>query len=138
MRTLVLVLAVVAVGCRRHAVSVVVPNTPEGLACERQCLGIFHACQGGRGSNAKVCRKEYDGCLETCPGAMFSDGRRARGSMTQPNGTPALAPVPPPLVFEPLPMPVADGGVPKCVASESPEWAGASAVRKKELLDACR
>lgn len=27
---------------------------------------------------------------------------------------------------------------PKCVASENPEWAGASAARKKELLEACK
>ena len=137
MRMFVLVLVVVAVGgCSRRA-TVVIPNTPEGLACERECMSVFQACKGGRRANQRNCLVQQQRCLETCPGAMFSDGTAARGSLTQPNGTPAIAPTAPPVVFEPLP--VADAGVtPKCVASESPEWAGASATRKKELLDACR
>lgn len=49
--------------------SIDVPNTPEGLACQRECLLVFHACHGGSALNIDACRPEQLRCLRTCPGA---------------------------------------------------------------------
>ena len=141
MRTLVVV-GVVAVlvgvsGCRKRVV--VVPNTTEGLKCERECLQIFHACQAGNGRNARVCREESESCRETCPGAMFSDGRPARGGiasgLTAPVPAPANAEVPAPTAPSEVAAPPAPK---KCIASELPEWQSASAAEKKALLERCK
>ncbi len=143
MRTLwmvvvVMLLAVSAVGCRKR-VTVIVPNTPDGLKCERECMQVFHACQAGNGKNAKVCREEGETCRQTCPGAMFSDGRPARGAIAS-----GVSSVPPPANEEakavqedsaPRTEPVRR---PSCVASELPEWQGADAATKKKLMEQCR
>lgn len=134
----VVVLAVGAVGCRKRVVTVtvVIPNTPEGLKCERECTQIFHSCQGGNGKNAKVCREEAESCRETCPGAMFSDGRPARGAIAA--GLPGSVPAPA-NAEEPAPASAPDvPSAPRCVASQLPEWQGADAATKKRLMEQCR
>lgn len=139
MRTLVVVVVMVLVGlsgCRKRVV--VVPNTTEGLKCERECLQVFHSCQAGIGRNARVCREESESCRETCPGAMFSDGRPARGAIA----SGYVAPVPVEVQAPPSAAPATADAPPaspkKCIASELPEWQGASAAEKKSLLERCR
>lgn len=76
MRKLVLVvgLVVAGAGCRTTMglPRVEVPNTPEGLACQRECLLIFHSCQAG-GRRDYMCRIEQLRALRTCPGATQDD-----------------------------------------------------------------
>jgi hypothetical protein len=82
MRLLAVILAALAIGCgpRQH---LVVPPTPEGFACLRQCEQIYWACvptctidfprdaiaqgfcEGWRCSGAR------DNCATTCPGAYW-------------------------------------------------------------------
>lgn len=121
MRALVLVVAVVgSLGCARKVI--IVPSTPEGVACRRECMALFNECQNGKRKNRKACEaRERECLLTTCPGAYVE------GSQTASPVAPA-APVAAPAESKP----------PKCVASENPEWAGASAQRKKELLAECR
>lgn len=126
-------LLVVLGGCGRKRV-VVVPNTPDGLACQRECMTVFYTCQGGRGRNAKVCAAGQQECLATCPGAIYSDGTPAVGYGAAPAPTLVSTPAP----VEPAPVAPAAPSTAKCVASELPEWAGASAARKKELMAECR
>lgn len=70
---MVLLAAALAVGgssCRKRVRYVVmVPNTPEGSECRRQCMVVYEACVGGRGRNERVCRPREQACLQTCPGA---------------------------------------------------------------------
>lgn len=71
MRTLwmvvVVVLAVGAVGCGHKRVRVA--NTPEGNACNRECMQLFNDCQDGKRRNRKACEARENDCLRTCPGA---------------------------------------------------------------------
>lgn len=71
MRTLVaVVVGLMTIGCgatkRIELPRVEVPNSPEGLACQRECLLVFHACHS---SVVDFCRLEQLLCLRTCPGA---------------------------------------------------------------------
>lgn len=132
MRTLVMVMvgAVVVLGgagCRKRVPKIFVPQTEAGLKCERECMLIFHACQGGRGQNAKVCAGEGDRCMRTCPGATYEDGTPVIATAP----VSSFAPEPPPA---PLPVPAGQS----CVASQLPEWRTASAAEKKALLAKCR
>ena len=119
---LLAVMVVLGVGCGSRRV--VVAKTPEGAACQRQCTQFFNDCYQGKRKNRKFCTQRERECLLGCPGGHEFDELYDSGNRAPVESSPAeVAPV--------------DGGV-SCVASESPEWAGASAVRKKELLDACR
>jgi hypothetical protein len=64
------IILLVLCGCANHYV--VVPPTPEGNACVRQCMGVH--------SNA------YVACLQTCPGAQYftSDNPNWREECTHP------------------------------------------------------
>lgn len=50
-----------------------VPNTPEGLTCQRECLIVFHSCHAGNSVNLHPCRGEQLRCLRLCPGATQDD-----------------------------------------------------------------
>ena len=122
MRTLwmvVVVLLVGASGCGRRRVQVA--NTPEGNVCQRECMSLFNACQGGQRKNRKTCEARENECRATCPGAV-PEGAAEEASV-QPAAT--VSPAAPTL-----------GTI--CTASELPEWQGADAVTKRELMAKCR
>ena len=59
---------VISVGCSK----VYVPNTPEGQACERECLLIYNTCvlRGACDSVCELgCTMQRKNCRRTCPGA---------------------------------------------------------------------
>jgi hypothetical protein len=85
MRTLWMVAVVMLVGasgCRKRVAAVIVPNTPDGLACQRQCMQVYETCVGGRARNEKACNSHEQGCLGGQP-----KHRRARTSTTNSIGS---------------------------------------------------
>lgn len=66
----------------RYNVGILTPNTPEGLACRRECLTSVGTCsyyrqgalqvtiEAGRYSRAYGCPGMVSDCLELCPGAI--------------------------------------------------------------------
>ncbi len=77
--TIGVLVAVVMVGCT----TVVIPRTPEAIACSRECMGLrsmcIGSCGGACGSGqyagycvagcASGCNRQQTQCLLTCPGA---------------------------------------------------------------------
>ena len=120
-KVLVVVSVVVLSGCGLPARYVVAP-TEKGNECKRTCMQVELACFGA-GGDKRECRRRENECLATCPGVIIPGSRPAPVVEAPPP-----APAPPPRQL----------GPPKCVASELPEWAGASATQKKELMDRCR
>lgn len=62
-------------GCRP---AVVVPATPEGLACERECMVVYNTCTTSQSGNQwgwVVCEGQRRDCRLTCPGA-HEDGEQ--------------------------------------------------------------
>lgn len=114
--------AVLLVGCGLPA-RYVVPATEKGNECKRTCMQVELACYGAHGKDIE-CRYRENECLATCPGVIIP-GAKPPEQVVE---APPPAPAPPPRQL----------GPPKCVASELPEWAGASAGQKKALLDRCR
>jgi hypothetical protein len=65
----------------------VVPSTPEGMACTRQCEQIWWQCSTARGCERMellpailcraTCNGERDNCLTTCPGATWVQEQNA-------------------------------------------------------------
>jgi hypothetical protein len=116
MRTLWMVVVVVLVGCGHKRVQVA--NTPEGNACNRQCMDMFNSCYDGKRKNLKTCQVRENECLRTCPGAVLGDQQEAATTAPAPSEATTSAP--------------------RCVASELPEWQGADATTKKKLMEQCR
>lgn len=110
------VLLVGGSGCGHKRVQVA--NTPEGNACQRECMNMFNDCYGGKRKNLKACQSRENDCLRTCPGAVIEGA--AEEAASQPAAPTAPAP----------------GTI--CVASELPEWQGADAVTKRDLMAKCR
>ncbi len=130
MRTLVVVVVVAMVGltgCRKR---IAVANTPEGKECQRQCMLIFNTCMGGRGGGKHVCRERENECLETCP----RPGEAAAISAAEK----VVVPAPVATASSVEPAPAVTAAPKKCVASDLPEWQGASAAEKKALLERCK
>lgn len=69
------VMAVVGgAGCGHKRVQVA--NTPEGNACNRECMTMFNACYDGKRKNLKNCQTRENDCLRTCPGAEVADSEQ--------------------------------------------------------------
>lgn len=126
MRTLLMVFGVVmlagVVGCGHKRVKVA--NTPEGNACNRQCMEMFNGCYDGKRKNLKTCQARENDCLRTCPGAPLNDGGEESLAPSQSN--------------EVAPEATALSAGASCRAEELPEWKGASALEKRDLLARCR
>lgn len=117
----VVVLSLGSTGCGRKRVQVA--NTPEGNACRRECMSLFNECQGGQRKNRKVCEARETECLTTCPSAVAAEEPSA--------AAPVFAESEPVAQAAPVRRSI-------CVASELPEWQGASAAEKKQLMEKCR
>lgn len=48
--------------------TVLLPNTPEANACQRECMMVSNLC-----GYAESCHEQKQRCLETCPGAVVAD-----------------------------------------------------------------
>lgn len=64
MRNAVLAAAMFVAACGVPP-SVVVPQTPEGQNCVRQCMTVENTCRLGLS-----CDQQWHDCLMTCPGAQ--------------------------------------------------------------------
>lgn len=117
------VAVVVLAGCSPKRV--VVANTPEGNACRRECMQLFNDCQDGKRKNRKACTARENDCLTTCPGAVLG-----HQSANPPRPAAALE-----VSIASPPAPIRRGS---CVAEELPQWQGADAATKKQLMDSCR
>lgn len=64
-------LAVVGAGCGAYESQYVVPRTPEGMSCYRECKSLDYQCRHDRGGliGRSQCNDAWDDCLSTCPGA---------------------------------------------------------------------
>lgn len=78
--SMLIVLVALAIGCT----SVVIPHTPEGMACSRDCMAMRSMCVSnvvvgcsGQGQYAGYCQmpgfvgcnRQQTDCFLTCPGA---------------------------------------------------------------------
>ncbi len=140
MRTLWMVVVVLLIGsglsgCRKRLPGVFIPNTPEGNTCKRECMNVRASCDssGRKKDRKEICPQREIDCLVTCPGAVVDGNREESLSPMQPPAQSNSVPLDP----EPA---QAAGPVrrPTCVASELPEWQGASAAEKKQLMEKCR
>lgn len=53
----------------------IVPNTPEGNKCRRECMAVFEQCMSTY--NESACDSQETSCLKTCPGAtMPGNGKK--------------------------------------------------------------
>jgi hypothetical protein len=68
-----LLLVLTSMLCLACATLPIVPPTPEGNACVRQCLAIQNTCGLGSTGWAVVvaCNNQHAQCLATCPGAYL-------------------------------------------------------------------
>ena len=82
-------LAATVTGCAARR-RLVVPATPDGMACARQCEQIWWQCSTARGCERMellpgilcraTCGGERDNCLTTCPGAAWVEEHNASAS----------------------------------------------------------
>jgi len=98
-------IALIVLGSAACGPKLIVPNTPEGLACWRQCQQTYYSCKASYRPptddvgatlaflSGDPCYQAQQSCLTTCPGAHWeTQGRSsASASVVSPGNAPTDA-----------------------------------------------